>query len=75
MENITAYLENIKFVAIVVAIVVLMGIYFLRNPIKAIFSGFFGYKASLDDFAISVNKNKDIIYENELVLFNINTIL
>ncbi len=68
MENITAYLENIKFVAIVVAIVVLMGIYFLRNPIKAIFSGFFGYKASLDDFAISVNKNKDIIYENELVL-------
>lgn len=70
MENITAYLENIKFVAIVVAIVVLMGIYFLRNPIKAIFSGFFGYKASLDDFAISVNKNKDIIYENELVLLS-----
>ena len=66
MENIKTYYENFTTVGIIGFFVILIAIYFLRTPLKAILSGSLGYRSVLDDYSFSINKNKEIIYKNEL---------
>lgn len=67
MELTQQYLSNgLAGMAMVVS-VGLVVLYLLRTPIKAALSGFMGYRAKLDDYAFSEHKNRDIIYNNEVV--------
>jgi len=67
MESVEQYMSNgLTGVAIAISVGLIV-LYLLRTPIKATLSSFMGYRASLDDYAFSEHKNRDIIYNNEVV--------
>lgn len=70
MENfptIQKYLENGQFALIGTIAVSLVLLYLFRRPLQAFLSSFLGYRSNLDDYAFSVHRNRDTIYQNEKV--------
>lgn len=65
--SISQYLQNGLTASIMFLIVGLFALYFFRNAIKSLVAGVLGYRTFLDDYSFSMHKNRDTIYDNEVV--------
>lgn len=59
------YLKSSIFGGVGLLVLVAFGLYFFRNPLKSFFGNIFGYRKNIDDYTISIHKNREVIYENE----------
>lgn len=69
---ITNYLQNSIGALLFLGLILFVSLYFLRNPIKNFISSTWGHRSDINDAAICFHENRDIIYENEKVLYEIN---
>lgn len=66
------YIQNSIGALIFLGLILFASLYFLRNPIKNYISSTWGHRSDINDAAICFHENRDIIYENEKVLYEIN---
>jgi hypothetical protein len=67
-ELINNYLANAELAGYLFLGGSILSFWFLRKPIRAFISSFFGYRADLDDLTFSEHNNRQVIYENEVAV-------